>query len=163
MSVTHTIRTATADDLVALLKVEQACEQAPHWSEDSWRSMLMNMDGPRWHSVVVGTHEGVVSGFAGSAGVGDIAELESVAVLPAFRKQGLGRALCDAAMKDAAKRGAVSMELEVRAASLAPRKLYASLGFTEQGSRSGYYRDPTDDAVLMVVALVRPEDQPRKV
>jgi ribosomal-protein-alanine N-acetyltransferase len=66
-------------------------------------------------------------------------------------------------MEQAAQKEARTMELEVRATRDVPRRLYASLGFLEQGIRRGYYRDPEDDAVLMSVALPAPEIQMRKV
>jgi ribosomal-protein-alanine N-acetyltransferase len=158
MSSPFTVRVATVDDLESLLQVAEACEGAPHWSVSAWRSLLEVKTDSQWHSVLIANQGGIVSGFVASTGVDDVAELESVAVLQTFRSQGLGRALCVAAMEDAARRGAVAMELEVRAASLAPRKLYASLGFAEEGVRKGYYRDPADDAVLMSVALARPKN-----
>ena len=49
--------------------------------------------------------------------------------------------------------GAQTMQLEVRSASVAAMALYRSLGFVEQGRRSGYYADPKDDAVLMALQL----------
>jgi ribosomal-protein-alanine N-acetyltransferase len=45
------------------------------------------------------------------------------------------------------------IELEVRASSMSALALYSSLGFTEQGRRRGYYRDPIEDAVLMSAPL----------
>jgi ribosomal protein S18 acetylase RimI-like enzyme len=163
MSPSVTIRTATVDDLDALLQVEHACEEAPHWREDAWLSMLGGAVEPRWQRVVIAEVDEVIAGFIVFAGLGEIAELESVAVLRAFRSRGLGRALCLAAMEQAAQKEARTMELEVRATSDVPRRLYASLGFLEQGIRRGYYRDPEDDAVLMSVALPAPEIQMRKV
>ncbi len=152
------------DELEGLLEVERACKEAPHWSEDAWRSMLQGTTGGlRWHNVLIAEQDGVVNGFVVSSGVGEVAELESVAVLPAFRSQGLGRALCVAAMAQETERGAAIMELEVRAASYLPRRLYASLGFAAQGVRKAYYRDPVDDAVLMSMTLRTQENQTRKV
>jgi len=45
------------------------------------------------------------------------------------------------------------MQLEVRSASMAAMSLYRSLGFVEQGRRSGYYTNPNDDAVMMELPL----------
>jgi ribosomal-protein-alanine N-acetyltransferase len=69
------------------------------------------------------------------------------------RGMGVGKALCGAAMKWAAEQGAEMMELEVRASNVVARRMYAGLGFVEQGLRRGYYRDPVEDAVLMSARL----------
>jgi ribosomal-protein-alanine N-acetyltransferase len=45
------------------------------------------------------------------------------------------------------------VELEVRASSLGAIALYEALGFVVQGQRTGYYRDPVDNAVLMAMDL----------
>jgi ribosomal-protein-alanine N-acetyltransferase len=52
-------------------------------------------------------------------------------------------------------RGAGTIELEVRASSSGALALYCSLGFVEQGIRRGYYRHPTEDAILMAASLQR--------
>ena len=96
----------------------------------------------------------VVISIVGVAGPGDgVAEMESVAVREAGRTQGVGRSLCVQAILWAQTIGAASMQLEVRSASVAAMALYRSLGFVEQGRRSGYYTSPKDDAVLMALAL----------
>ena len=40
--------------------------------------------------------------------------------------------------------------LEVRAGNRPALSLYKKLGFTETGQRRSYYRNPIDDAVIMV-------------
>jgi ribosomal-protein-alanine N-acetyltransferase len=97
----------------------------------------------------------VISVLSGS-GVGDgVAEMESLAVREDARKRGVGRSLCLQAMLWAQTMGVGSMQLEVRSASVAAMALYRSLGFLEQGRRSGYYTDPKDDAVMMELALTQ--------
>jgi ribosomal-protein-alanine N-acetyltransferase len=49
--------------------------------------------------------------------------------------------------------GAAVIELEVRASGDGALTLYRLLGFVEQARRRGYYRNPTEDAVLMAAAL----------
>ena len=94
-----------------------------------------------------------ILGFAVVSCSATVAELESVAVHPSSRCQGIGKALCRAACDWSRTAGAAVIELEVRASSLAAHALYASLGFAEQGRRPGYYRNPADDAILMSAPL----------
>ena len=86
------------------------------------------------------------------------AEILTLAVAPAARRQGLGRALLLAAMEEAARRGAREMFLEVAAANPAARALYAACGFTEVGLRRGYYAGGGDALILR--APLTPADFP---
>ena len=58
--------------------------------------------------------------------------LAELYVTPARRAQGLGRALMEAALREARKRGADSMDIGVDEPDLAARHLYESLGFTNR-------------------------------
>jgi [ribosomal protein S18]-alanine N-acetyltransferase len=79
--------------------------------------------------------------------------LESVVVLPSARRMGVGMRLCREVSEWCRRRGASSMELEVRVRSVGARRLYERLGFVEEGVRRGYYKEPVDDAVLMRLDL----------
>jgi ribosomal-protein-alanine N-acetyltransferase len=96
---------------------------------------------------------GVVIGFAVGKVVGDIAELESIAVDVRMRRGGVGRALCEAVIGWCQWEGAAAVELEVRSASGGAIGLYRGLGFVAVGTRPRYYREPMDDAVLMRLDL----------
>lgn len=80
--------------------------------------------------------------------VADEAEILTLAVDPARRRSGIGRALMDAAMARAAHSGARSMFLEVAITNTAARALYTSLGFERAGLRRRYYADGTDALIL---------------
>jgi len=58
--------------------------------------------------------------------------LAELYVVPGRRGQGLGRALMDAALREARDRGADTMEIGVDEPDLAARRLYESLGFTNR-------------------------------
>jgi [ribosomal protein S18]-alanine N-acetyltransferase len=81
----------------------------------------------------------------------DEAEILTIAVLPAERRQGRAAALVRACIAEAAGSGAARIHLEVAASNAAARALYRSAGFAETGGRAGYYRGPQgrEDAVLM--------------
>jgi ribosomal-protein-alanine N-acetyltransferase len=153
MTAVWNIRRALPTDVEAICAIEQGCAEAPHWSEAVWREVLAENEGsePARVSLVAEGSCGIVGFVVVSCACG-VAELESVAVGEAARRQGVGRALCREAM--AWSRGrAPLIELEVRASSGGALALYRSLDFTEQGRRAGYYRDPIEDAVLMFAPL----------
>lgn len=95
-------------------------------------------------------------GFALISTVLDEAELLTIAVLPARRREGVGRELLLAAMDIARRSGAAKMHLEVAADNAPARRLYESAGFEKVGARAKYYarRDGArTDAVLYAAKL----------
>lgn len=63
--------------------------------------------------------------------------LAELYVTPARRRQGLGRALMEAALREARNRGADTMDIGVDEPDLAARRLYESLGFTNRAGGDG--------------------------
>jgi ribosomal protein S18 acetylase RimI-like enzyme len=63
--------------------------------------------------------------------------LAELYVTPARRGQGLGRALMEAALREARDRGADTMDIGVDEPDLAARRLYESLGFTNRSGGDG--------------------------
>ncbi len=91
-------------------------------------------------------------GFALFRSVPPEAELLTLAVLPAHRRQGIATALLAEADPLLAGAGITSVFLEVAAGNTAAIALYDKLGFQQTGHRANYYRHPDgtrDDAVLM--------------
>jgi ribosomal protein S18 acetylase RimI-like enzyme len=109
---------------------------------------MVRGDGAVKRCLLVADAAGVV-GFAVGMVAGDLGELESVAVEQAWQRRGVGEALCRAVLNWCRAEGAAEVGLEVRAASLGARQLYARVGFVEAGLRRGYYESPADNAVLM--------------
>lgn len=114
--------------------------------------------GQRWGEAAIGLQLGLPGAFGllDDEGGGMVlarvaaaeAEILTLAVAPAARRHGLGRALLRAAMAEAATRGAEVMFLEVSASNKAALALYQADGFREVGRRRRYYADGTDALVL---------------
>ena len=79
-------------------------------------------------------------------------EIYRVAVDEKYRRRGIAYRLLDYAVKTSRGKGLESLFLEVRSQNAAAISLYRAYGFTEIGRRRGYYRDPTDDAIVMLKA-----------
>lgn len=77
----------------------------------------------------------------------DEAEILTIAVLPPWRRRGIGGLLLRAALAAVAEAGAVSMFLEAAADNLAALALYERHDFQRIGLRKGYYAGV--DAVTM--------------
>ena len=63
--------------------------------------------------------------------------LAELYVVPAHRRQGLGKALMTAAIQEARQRGADIMDIGVDEPDIAARHLYKSLGFTNRAGGAG--------------------------
>jgi [ribosomal protein S18]-alanine N-acetyltransferase len=154
MSADWLIRRASSADLDAILVIEETNAGAPHWSQAQWLAALSAEQGnSHTRAVFAAEANAAIVGFAVASQAGELAELESVAVSQSERRKGIGKALGQQVMDWSRTMGASELELEVRASSDGALALYRSLGFVEQGRRRGYYRNPTEDAVLMVARL----------
>lgn len=95
-------------------------------------------------------------GFVLARIAGDEAEILTLAVAPAVRGRGLGRALLQAAITCAQARGAVTMFLEVGVDNPAALALYSGLGFTRVGARKAYYAAGGGSGDALVLRLPLP-------
>jgi ribosomal-protein-alanine N-acetyltransferase len=152
-----TVRLATTTDIDAVIQLERATAEAPHWSESEYASMLAPGSGAVRRCLFVAEGESRLIGFAVGKVIGmgfeSSSELESVAVSSDARRAGVGQSLCAAVIDWCRAQGAVAIELEVRAASVGAIALYSGLRFVVEGRRPGYYQAPLDDAVLMRLKL----------
>jgi [ribosomal protein S18]-alanine N-acetyltransferase len=80
--------------------------------------------------------------------VGELTIL-NLAVHPGDRRRGFGRFLLEAALRAGERGGARRALLEVRAGNAAARTLYALFGFAPLGARKDYYREPSEDALVL--------------
>lgn len=131
-------------DLRRVLHIERRSFSIP-WSEATFRGLLRR----RSAALMVGEEAGEVVGYTVLWFAADEAELGDIAVLPESRGRGLGRWLLEAALAEAARRGARTVYLEVRESNTAARRLYERAGFDTAGVRPDYYTQPTEDAILM--------------
>ena len=95
-------------------------------------------------TLLVAEADGAFCGYIAAYTVLDETDITTVAVPPALRGRGTGRALVRALLD---KVGG-TVYLEVRKSNTPARALYAALGFAECGTRKNYYESPREDAVL---------------
>lgn len=143
-----TVVPLTADRIPEAVRIMQDCFPGGP-GEASLAADFENPDH-RWFMAVT---EGVLAGIGGGYTAADQADIIDVAVLPAYRRRGIARALMRAVMTAAAADGAETVFLEVRASNVPAIALYESLGFAKCGLRKNYYASPREDAVLMQCPL----------
>ena len=75
-------------------------------------------------------------------------QIQDLAVSPAHRRHGIGRALLAHALREAQVQAAFSASLELRKSNQAALSLYQRLGFLVVGERPRYY--PDGEAALLL-------------
>lgn len=96
------------------------------------------------------------AGFLLGRVIADEAELLTVAVDPAARRQGMGARLLAGFSATAKARGAATAFLEVAAGNAPAQALYAQAGWVTAGRRKAYYHAPdgtAEDALVMTCDL----------
>ncbi len=137
------LRPMTADDLDAVLLIEQASFPAP-WNRDHFLHEIAAL-----HSYPhVAQLDDRLAGYVCLMSLFEEAQILDIAVAPDQRGRGIALALMECAIGLAVEKGAELLALEVRSTNIAAIKLYERLGFERVGIRSRYY-EGVDDAVLM--------------
>jgi len=103
---------------------------------------------------LVATDGARIVGYVIARTAADEAEILTLGVADGARRRGIGRALVRAARARVAALGARAVYLEVRESNLAARHLYAAEGFVAVGRRAGYYRRPTEDAIVLRAVIM---------
>ena len=120
------------------------------WNEKSI-SEVLNMAGTT--GLLVGAEMEKPLGFILFRVAADEAEVLSIGVIPAARKNGLASILLQASIKVAAKRGVAKMFFEVAADNTAARAFYESVGFEIIGKRPGYYNRSSEKLDAIIYSL----------
>ena len=146
------IRPAGETDLAAILDIEKFCRTVT-WSPASFKSELA---GENSINLVAQAYEGPLCGFIFAVLAADEIEINTIAVSPAFQRQGIAQQLLSAAAQTGLNRGAATLHLEVRSRNKPAFSLYEKLGFEIRWIRKKYYSDNGDDAIVMAKSIEPP-------
>ena len=138
----------TAESAEEAAQIERESFETP-WSLNS---LLEEVSSPTARFFTLSVF-GKTAAYAGMHIVLDEAYIDNIAVLPAFRGFGLGRAVTCHLISRAAEENCSFITLEVRASNAAAIALYESCGFLRAGIRPGYYEHPSEDAILYTKTL----------
>jgi ribosomal-protein-alanine N-acetyltransferase len=92
---------------------------------------------------------GTVVGFCSFWHVLDELHINNLAVLPEFRRQGIGSALLQHVLARGESLGTRRAVLEVRRSNDVALRTYERFGFTVTSVRRDYYSHPTEDALIL--------------
>ena len=141
------IRRAVAKDTTKISEAEDLIFSDP-WSEWDVQSTICTEGGICY----VASNGDELLGYILGRLIPPEGEIYRIAVLPEYRRRGIAYRLLDYAVKTELGNGLECLFLEVRAKNTAARSLYLSYGFRDIGIRKNYYKNPTDDAVIMLRA-----------
>lgn len=125
-------------------EVEAACFSTP-WGLQNFEN-IFHYDG---NFYLTAWEDGRIVGFIGLMTVVGEGDITNVAVLPSYRKKGIGDALVSAMISLAKEKSITKIMLEVRASNEAAIHLYEKYGFEFLCIRKKYYQKPTEDANIM--------------
>jgi len=141
------IRRLFAPDATAALSILRESPEASIWSKES---LLVSVsEGNAWAAELDGRVVGILVGRVAA----DEFEILNLGVAMGSRRRGIATQLVSATLEYARSSGARQAYLEVRASNEGATALYARLGFRICGQRPNYYRNPPEDAVLLVLNI----------
>lgn len=151
----YTIIPMTEHDLLEVVEIEETCRLS-RWG---WEAYHAELGRPEAIMLVVRdtisglAKEESVSGFIAARFTADELHINNIGVREESRRSGIGSALLGRALAQGAQAKARVATLEVRASNTAAQALYRRHGFRVTGWRRNYYREPTEDAIMMSAEL----------
>jgi len=146
-------------DLDPVLAIAEQSPEAPHWKPSDYTPYFApDLNPSLLRTAVVALapnpHQPAeIQAFAAATLLNDgqqnLSQLDSIAVHPAARRQGVATALLRAILTWSARNNACHLALEVRAGNAAALALYQQCGLRPEGRRPRYYTDPEEDALLL--------------
>lgn len=138
------IRKMSEKDVEEVARIEQQIFTSP-WSRESLQRACKEED----NIYLVAERENKLIGYCGIWCSFESADLCNIAVLPGMRRQGVAEAILDEAVSLCRQRNVEQMLLEVRISNVAAISFYQKKGFFRINIRKAYYKNPTEDAVIM--------------
>jgi ribosomal-protein-alanine N-acetyltransferase len=140
-----TVRRMSASDASVAHSILEESPETSIWSRENLLESVSQ--GIAWAAEL----DGRVAGILIARVAADEFEILNLAVGKARRRRGVATQLVGAALEYARTAGALKTYLEVRASNEGGIALYARMGFCVCGRRPNYYRNPAEDALLLVL------------
>jgi ribosomal-protein-alanine N-acetyltransferase len=139
------IRKMQLEDIDQVVTIDEDSFSLP-WPPRSFKFELT--DNPASRSWVAEI-EGQVVGMVVAWMIVDEIHIATIATHNNFRRQGIGEKLLIHTLQSAKEEGAITSFLEVRESNRFARQMYNKFGYVEVGRRKHYYKDNSEDAILM--------------
>jgi [ribosomal protein S18]-alanine N-acetyltransferase len=146
------IEPMSVGDLDRITSIERECGLSTYGVE-RYRTLLSDRNSLMLVATESSISEREIVGLFSASLVVDELQIDNVAVVERLRRRSIASRLIIEGLSIALGRRARSAVLEVRSANLPARLLYERHGFIVRGTRHDYYRDPSDDALIMTLDL----------
>jgi ribosomal-protein-alanine N-acetyltransferase len=147
------------DDVADVHRIEAASFPTP-WPDYAFRLELQT--NRLAHYLVVKAGDETI-GYGGLWLMVDEAHITTFAVLPEWRRRGVGARLMLDMMRLASDLNARIVTLEVRLSNHAARALYGRFGFKPVGIRPRYYSDNNEDALIMTTPPIATDEMRQRI
>jgi ribosomal-protein-alanine N-acetyltransferase len=131
--------------LRSVSRIESRVYPVP-WSLSLFLSELALRSTRAYYVAFVGRQ---LVGYAGLMMTLDDGHVTTIAVDPLWQRHKIGSRLLLTLAREARRRGATSLTLEVRLGNKAAQNLYRRFGFRPVGVRKNYYAETKEDALVM--------------
>lgn len=139
------LRSMQAADLLAVHQIETELFPEDAWPLAGFEAELADTETRTYW---VYEDQGRIVGYAGLCTVLPIADVQTIAIIPDYQGQGLGRALLQVLINAAVKKRALDAMLEVRFDNPTAIGLYESMGFETIHRRQRYYKGGVDALIM---------------
>ena len=139
----------TVSHLDEIVAMERRCFSDP-WTRGMFRSEIELAGGTYARAALVGEQ---LAAYSFAVLVADEAHLGNLAVDPVYRRKGIAQSLLLDLLTAARSQGIRRVTLEVRESNSIARNFYARNGFVDIAIRKSYYRNPVEDAIVMLLML----------
>jgi len=137
----------TPADLPRILELEHAL-----FGQEAWSAQMLDGElgqQPASRHYLVAQEGGAIVGYGGMLAAGTQADVLTLAVAADHWGRGIGSALLEALLAEAARRGCTEVFLEVRVDNARAQQLYQRYDFAQIGVRKDYYQPSGTDALMM--------------
>lgn len=140
------------EDVYEVVQIEKQCFSDP-WSESA---ILESALSPNSYFIVAvkkfekeEDEEKKILGYAGLYAAGEEAYVYNIAVRPEWQGKGIGKSLINELVSYCLKNNLGFISLEVRISNNIAINLYKKFGFKILGKRRNFYKNPSEDALIM--------------
>jgi [ribosomal protein S18]-alanine N-acetyltransferase len=141
-----TYREMIALDVPVLVGIEKDIYPESPWSAAQFREELFGV--PKTRKYIVALDDNEIIGYAGIALAGDVADIHTLTVLPAFRRRGIASHMLRELEAWATQKGITNFMLEMREGNAEAQPLYEKYGYQVISRRDNYYA-PGIHALIM--------------